>query len=51
VDIGTVQLNESIQAYNDLVNTSSPEVVSALIKNEEFISIGKTLRQFRDSIR
>ena len=42
VDIDTVQLNESIQAYNDLVNTSSPEVVSALIKNEEFISIGKT---------
>lgn len=51
VDIDTVQLDESIQAYNDLVNTSSPEVVSALSKNEEFISIGKTLRELRDSVR
>lgn len=51
VDVDPNQLNKAIKAYNDLVDTSSPEVVAMLIKNQEFMSIGETLRQFRDSIR
>jgi hypothetical protein len=40
-------LAAAIIAYNEVLDTSSPEVVAELSKNEAFIEIGETLRKLR----
>ena len=48
VDVG--KLNTAILAYNNLIDTSSSEAVSALAKKAEFIAIGQTLRKLRSTV-
>lgn len=38
----------AISAYNEIIDTSSPEVLTALSKDETFIEIGKVLSKLRD---
>ena len=51
VSVNVEKLNQSILAYNDLIDSSTPEGVIALSKNPEFIVIGDTLRKLSTSIR
>jgi hypothetical protein len=51
IQVDPAKLNRVILAYNALIDNSTPEVVNALSKNEEFTLIGKSLRQLRASIR
>lgn len=44
------QLNTAILAYNKVIDTSSPEAVVALSKNEEFTLIGQTLRKLKAAV-
>jgi len=40
-------LAAAIIAYNEVLDTSSPEVVAELSKNKDFLEIGQTLRKLR----
>jgi hypothetical protein len=43
------KLAEAIIAYNEVIDTSSPEVVVELSKNKSFLQIGETLRKLRSA--
>jgi len=43
------KLAEAIIAYNEVIDTSSPEVVVELSKNKAFLQIGETLRKLRSA--
>ena len=43
-------LAAAIDAYNEVLDTSSPDVVAELSKNEAFMEIGQTLRKLRAAI-
>jgi hypothetical protein len=44
------QLNEAISAYNDIIRESSPVALQQLAQNEEFLAIGKALKELRAAI-
>jgi hypothetical protein len=45
------QLSRAIAAYNEIVDTSTPETLATLVKDEEFTLIGQTIRSLRASVR
>jgi hypothetical protein len=45
--INPAQLAEAIIAYNEVIDSSTPEVVAELSKNKSFVQIGETLRKLR----
>jgi hypothetical protein len=47
--INPAQLAEAIIAYNEVIDSSSPEVVAELSKNKSFVQIGETLRKLRSA--
>ncbi len=48
--INPAELAEAINAYNAVLDTSSPAVVAELSKNKAFMEIGQTLRALRSAI-
>ena len=49
-NVSIEKLTEAITAYNEVLDTSSPEVVAELSKNKAFMQIGQTLRKLRSAI-
>jgi len=47
--VNPAQLAEAIIAYNEVLDTSSPQVVAELSKNKAFLQIGQTLRKLRSA--
>ena len=47
--VSPIKLAEAIIAYNEVIDSSSPEVVAELSKNKSFVQIGQTLRTLRAS--
>lgn len=47
--INPTQLALAINAYNEIVDTSSPEALAELSKSKEFMEIGQTLRKLRSA--
>ena len=45
------QLNAAIEAYNKVINESDAETLKKLAKNEEFLAIGKVLRDLRAALQ
>jgi len=50
VTVNAEKLSQAIRAYNNLIDTSSPEALQALSKNKEFTTIGDSLRKLRVSL-
>ena len=50
VAIAPERLGEAINTYNEVLDTSSPAIVTELSKNQAFIKIGETLRKLRTAI-
>ncbi|MDP5016690.1 hypothetical protein FJR11_05265 [Anabaena sp. UHCC 0187] len=50
VDVDINQLNDAISAYNDIIRESSPVALQQLAQNEEFLAIGKALKELRAAI-
>ena len=50
VAIAPERLGEAINTYNEVLDNSSPAIVSELAKNQVFIKIGETLRKLRSAI-
>lgn len=50
VAVNPQKLSEAIAVYNSIIENSSPEVVLAISKLDEFMLVGQTLRQLRSSI-
>jgi hypothetical protein len=48
--IDPTQLEEAIQAYNRIVDNSTPEVLAALSENSDFVALGRSLQQLRAAI-
>lgn len=47
--INPARLAAAINAYNEILDTSSSAVISELSKNKEFVEIGQTLRKLRSA--
>ena len=50
VAIAPDRLGEAINTYNEVLDTSSPAIVTELSKEQAFIKIGETLRKLRTAI-
>ena len=50
VAIAPERLGEAINTYNEVLDTSSPAIVTELSKEQAFIKIGETLRKLRTAI-
>jgi hypothetical protein len=50
-DVNISQLNDSINAYNQIILESSPETLRELAKNEEFVAIGNVLKELRQALK
>jgi hypothetical protein len=50
-DVDINQLNDSINAYNQIILESSPETLRELAKNEEFVAIGNVLRELGQALK
>ena len=50
VAIAPERLGEVINTYNEVLDNSSPAIVTELSKNQAFIKIGETLRKLRTAI-
>ena len=49
-EIESTRLGTAITTYNEFLDTSSPEIVAELAKNQAFITISDTLRKLRSAI-
>jgi hypothetical protein len=47
--VNPAALASAINAYNEVLDTSSPEVVANLSKNKDFMEVGQTLRKLRSA--
>jgi len=50
VDVDINQLNNAINAYNQIVEESSPVTLQVLSQNENFVGIGKVIKELRAAI-
>jgi hypothetical protein len=50
IEVDVNQLNEAISAYNEIIRESSPVALQELVQNEEFVAIGKALKELRAAI-
>jgi hypothetical protein len=48
--INPVALAAAINAYNEIIDTSSPEALGKLSKDNDFIEVGQTLRKLRSAL-
>ncbi|MBD2230074.1 hypothetical protein [Phormidium tenue] len=48
--IDPTQLEEAIQAYNRIVDNSTPETLATLSANSDFVALGRSLQQLRAAI-
>jgi hypothetical protein len=48
--VDPTQLEEAIQAYNRIVDNSTPETLAALNQNSDFVALGRSLQQLRTAI-
>jgi hypothetical protein len=50
-DVSISQLNDSINAYNQIILESSPETLRELAQNQEFVAIGNVLKELRQALK
>ncbi|WOD41098.1 hypothetical protein [Nodosilinea sp. E11] len=48
--VSATQLESAIQAYNQILDSSSPETLVALGQNSDFVALGRSLQQLRTAI-
>lgn len=48
--VSPTQLEEAIQAYNRIVDNSTPETLATLSQNSDFVTLGRSLQQLRAAI-
>jgi hypothetical protein len=49
-DLDINQLNDAVEAYNQIVSESSPVTLQKLLQDQDFVEIGKVLKELRAAI-